>query len=374
MPVPARSLTRPALVSLLLVTALLTGCTAEPGASAPSSSSSSSSAPPPPERTGTLVLPVVPVGGDLPTGRQTRRGALADVDHIAATAAGGIRLTADVRWLCDTKTCTTAPLDPVVARARRLGLRVYLQVNSTPSWLDDRGRWYGPVGDDALVWAGLFAQLVAHFGTTIAGYEVWNEPDLPDFWQQGPDPSEYADLLRAVWTAVQRVQPDAVLIGAVLSNNDLGYMRRLDQALAARGGTPENGFFYDLLGVHPYAGGSGYGLDPASPAGSVTTRTRFGVKDMTFLGIDTLRRQVSQDEGIDRDVFVGEFGYDTVEGGWYHVAEPERATFLRTALELAGSRPWITAFVPYRYIRDPSDGFAIRGTASEAVLDGAGDD
>jgi hypothetical protein len=370
MPVPARSPTRYAVVTLLAVTALLTSCTSDPGASrgsAPSPGTSSAA-----ERTGILVLPVVPVGGDLPTGRQTRRGAIADVDHIAATGASGIRMTADVRWLCETKTCTAAPLDPVVAHARKLGLRVYLQVNSTPSWLDDRGRWYGPVGDDAVVWAGLFAQLVARYGSKVSGYEVWNEPNLHDFWQQGPDPSEYADLLRAVWTAVQPVDPDAVLIGAVLSNNDLGYMHELDHALTERGGTPENGFFYDLLGVHPYAGGSGFGLDPAAAAGSVTDETSFGVKDMTFLGIDRLRRQVSEDEGIDRDLFVGEFGYDTVEGSWYHVAEPERAAFLGRALDLAGSRPWITAFVPYRYVDDPGDGFAIRGTASEAVLDGTG--
>jgi hypothetical protein len=231
-----------------------------------------------------------------------------------------------------------------------------------------RGRWFAPLGDDATVWAGLFAQLVARYGTGVSGYEVWNEPNLREFWQQGPDPEAYADLLRAVWTAVRSVEPHAVLVGGVLSNNDLGYMAHLDKALKAKGGTRANGFYYDLLSVHPYAGGDGYGLSPSAPPNSATARTAFGAKDMTFLGIDRLRDQVARDEGIPRDVVISEFGYDTERGSWYHVAEPERSRFLAEALTLARSRSWVRSFVPYSYTQGADGGFGIRGTPSEFAL------
>jgi hypothetical protein len=317
-----------------------------------------------------MVIPVDPVGGDTARGKQTLEGAQQAVDAAADYGAVGVRVTADLNWLCSSArtACDTSPLEPVVQRARDRGLQVYLHVNSTPDWLDPRGRWYGPTGDDAEEWAGLFAQLVSRFGTDIAGYEVWNEPNNPEFWQPEPDAGGYADLLKAVWTAAKAVNPDIVLIGGVLSNNDLGYMSRLDRALAARGGTTANSFFYDVLGVHPYAGRQGEGYTPDRKAGTADQHTDLGVKDMTFRGLERLRAQVAQDEGIQRDVVIGEFGYDTTPGAWYHVAEPTRATYLAAALRIAAGWTWVKAFSVYDYSDDPHDGFSVLGTPSEAAL------
>ncbi|MGY1805917.1 hypothetical protein ACI8AF_00940 [Blastococcus sp. SYSU D00669] len=324
-----------------------------------------STVPPPPETgTNVMVLWVNPVGGQVPGGgTQTVQSAREEIDAAAAYGAVGVRVTADLSWLCPTRECRTAPLEPLVDRARELGLEVYLHVNSTPAWIDDRGTWYGPEGEGAEEWADLFAQLVARWGTQVVGYEVWNEPNIREAWRQGPDPGAYADLLKAVWTAVQDVEPDAQLIGGVLSNNDLGYMHALSEALAERGGNAENGFFYDQLGVHPYAGAEGMGYDPKVVPGQHDVETGFGVKDMTFLGVERLRDQVYEDEGIRRDVVIGEFGYDTTPGTWYHVPEPERSEYLSEALRIAASWDWVEAFTVYT-----GDGFAVEGTPSETAL------
>src|SRR5205823_2061573 len=133
----------------------------------------------------------------------------------------GVQVTADISWLCGPdRHCDTAPLEPVVARAKQLGLSVYVQANSTPSWMDPRGTWYAPTGGNAVVWGQLFGQLVARFGTDVAGYEVWNEPNNPSAWMQGPDPGQYAYLLKAAWTEARKADLHAQVIGAVLSNND----------------------------------------------------------------------------------------------------------------------------------------------------------
>ncbi|TFV53699.1 hypothetical protein [Blastococcus sp. TF02A-35] len=317
---------------------------------------------------GVLVLPVLPVGADQGERRQTLETAMDDLSDAVRYGAGGIQVTADVRWLCPTETCDTAPLDPVVARAGELGLRVYLHVNSTPEWMDGRGRWYAPEGADAQRWAALFGQLVDRFGTDVAGYEVWNEPNNPAFWRQGPDAGRYADLLKAVWEETQRRDPDVRLVGGVLSNNDLGYMAELSAALAARGGDAGNGFFYDDLGVHPYSGDEDEGFAPDAPAGSADQQVPTGVKDMTFLGLERLRDQVARDEGIERDVVIGEFGYDTTPGSWYHVPEPRRAEYMAAALRRAAGWDWVRAFTPYTSTPADGDGFGIPGTESEAAL------
>jgi Cellulase (glycosyl hydrolase family 5) len=316
-----------------------------------------------------VVIPVLPVGADTPDGKETRQEALDAVTQAARSGAGGIRVTADLNWLCEPDSCDTSPLDPVVEQARDLGLSVYMHVNSTPSWLDGRGPWYGPEGDAATRWAALFSQLVDRYGTEVAGYEVWNEPNNPEFWQQGPDPDAYADLLKAVWTTAKAIHPDVQLIGGVLSNNDLGYMHRLSGALAARGGDASNHYFYDQLGVHPYAGEQGQGYAPDRPAGSADVSTTFGTKDMTFRGVERLREQVFDDEGIWRDVVIGEFGYDTTPRAWYHVDEPQRARYLTSALRIAAGWPWLRAFSVYGYRESSAGGFDTSGTASQAALD-----
>jgi hypothetical protein len=325
-----------------------------------------------PRADGFLTVPVDPVGADLARGRQTLAGALSKVDEAAASGAAGIRMTADVRWLCPTPICDTAPLAPLVDRATASGLDVYVQVNSTPEWMDGRDRWYPPLGADVEAWAKLFGQFVGRYGTEVTGYEVWNEPNSEDFWRPGPDAGAYADLLKAVWSEVQKVDGEVALVGGVLSNNDLGYMAELDQALKARGGNPDNGYYYDLLGMHPYTGAEGIGYDPRTPAGSADVETETGIKDMTFLGIDRLRTQVAEDEGIWRDAVIGEFGYDTAPGNWYHVEEPRRAEYLATALRLAEGRRWIRSFAVYSYSDDPANGFSILGTPSEAAVRKAG--
>jgi hypothetical protein len=247
-------------------------------------------------------------------------------------------------------------------------MTVFVHVNSMPSWLDGRGRWFGPTGATADRWAQLFAQFPARVGTAVDGYEVWNEPNIVQFWQQGPDAGQYADLLKTVWTRTKAVAPGAQLIGGMLSNNDLGYMHQLSAALRARGGNASNHFFYDLLGVHPYTGGDGVGFDPALPAGSRTVQNTTGEKDMTFRGVERLRAQVAADEGMWRNVVIGEFGYDTQPGNWYYAPEPQRSVYLTSALAISSEWSWMRGLTVYGWTRFSHDGFRIGGTASETAI------
>jgi hypothetical protein len=145
-------------------------------------------------------------------------------------------------------------------------------------------------------------------------------------------------------------------------------MHRLSAELKARGGTRSNHFFYDMLGVHPYTGGAGVGFDPALPAGSRAVQTTTGEKNMTFRGVERVRAQVAADEGIWRNVVIGEFGYDTEAGKWYYSPEPQRSAYLTSALRISSTWSWMKGMTVYGWSRSSGDGFRVTGTASEAAI------
>jgi polysaccharide biosynthesis protein PslG len=84
----------------------------------------------------------------------------------------------------------------------------------------------------------------------VRAWEIWNEPNLPVYWEPGPDPAAYARLLRASYKAIKRVDRHAIVVtagmpfaSAQLETSFLSPMLRA----GARGA-------FDALGLHPYAG------------------------------------------------------------------------------------------------------------------------
>lgn len=84
----------------------------------------------------------------------------------------------------------------------------------------------------------------------IHAWQVWNEPNIPNFWRSGVNAKEYVALLRAGSTAIRSVDPHAEVVAAGLPNSKLGvpfleYLDRMYQA-GAKG-------LFNTLAVHPYS-------------------------------------------------------------------------------------------------------------------------
>jgi hypothetical protein len=84
----------------------------------------------------------------------------------------------------------------------------------------------------------------------IHAWQVWNEPNIPNFWRSGVSANEYVALLRACASAIRTADPGAEVVAAGLPNSSLGvpfltYLRRMYRAGA-------NGLF-DTLAIHPYS-------------------------------------------------------------------------------------------------------------------------
>src|SRR3954447_1018920 len=84
----------------------------------------------------------------------------------------------------------------------------------------------------------------------IHAWQIWNEPNIPNFWRSGVNAKEYVGLLRAGAKAVRTVDPGAEVVAAGLPNSNLGvpflaYLDRMYRA-GAKGS-------FDTLAIHPYS-------------------------------------------------------------------------------------------------------------------------
>src|SRR3954447_25696179 len=84
----------------------------------------------------------------------------------------------------------------------------------------------------------------------IHAWQIWNEPNIPNFWRSGVNAKEYVALLKAGAGAVRAADPGAEVVAAGLPNSNLGvpfidYLDRMYRA-GAKG-------LFDTLAIHPYA-------------------------------------------------------------------------------------------------------------------------
>ena len=84
----------------------------------------------------------------------------------------------------------------------------------------------------------------------IKSWQIWNEPNIPNFWRSGVNAKEYVALLRAGSQAVRSIDPHDEVVAAGLPNSELGvpfltYLERMYEA-GAKG-------LFNTLAIHPYS-------------------------------------------------------------------------------------------------------------------------
>jgi polysaccharide biosynthesis protein PslG len=101
--------------------------------------------------------------------------------------------------------------DMLVAEASRSGIRIIPYVAYTPEWAarSPKNFWQQPPRDPAL-FARIMKQLASRYRGKILSWELWNEPDLAEYWQGTA--AEFAALVKAGAVAVREGDPDAVII------------------------------------------------------------------------------------------------------------------------------------------------------------------
>jgi large repetitive protein len=161
-----------------------------------------------------------------------------------------------------------AAYDSLLAEARQNSLNVLAilaystpwctTAPSNPSWNPTH---YPP--EDMGDWQSYVAAVVARYKDQVHHWEVWNEPDLPQFWAGSA--AEYARLLAVTYATIKQVDPTATVV--------LGGLAFVEQD-----GQPAAAFLKRLLS------------DPESPVGD-----NFDVAAMHFyLTLDELPSRVGE--------------------------------------------------------------------------------
>jgi hypothetical protein len=285
-----------------------------------------------------------------------------------AARAGATDISAGVTWWFITQGRSPdeydwSAIDRLVDGARARTLEVRLQLSGTPDavhpdvasavpGLDDR-IWYPPRTDGELhEWAAFVRATVTHFKGRVASYEMWNEPNIVEFWKPRPDPAEYAALLESGYTAAKQVDPGADVVFGGLSHNDVSYLQAYYRAAGV--GAAVHRWYFDTLDVHPYT--DGRSPDDTSP--DTATLGRYGPVDKSFAGLKLMKAAMDRHEGATgKSIVIGEYGFTTTGTDTAGAVDDQhRAYFLKRAFAIADKLSYIEGISWYGFLPDSSNG------------------
>jgi hypothetical protein len=190
-----------------------------------------------------------------------------------------------------------AAYDRLMAQLRKVGARPIF-ILDYGNRLYDRGE--SPRTEAARsAFANYAATAARHFRGQGVIWEIWNEPNISQFWKPTPDPSAYARLAIETARAVRAADPDAVIVAPGSSTFPWAFLETIFAA-----GLLEH---IDAVSVHPYR--------ESSPE---TASTDYG-------RLRALMARYAPPEKRMMPIISSEWGYSTAEGA---VTETRQAHYL----------------------------------------------
>lgn len=204
------------------------------------------------------------IGGNFFNRTQAQQQA--EIDNARSVGAYYFRL--EIRW-SDVETSlgtfTWTLWDRIVTDITSRGGSVLMVFNYSPAWAGPGGT-APPTIDSHL--ADFATAVVNRYkpggtygltsGTGVKVWEVWNEPNIPGFWGGAtPNPTKYASMLAAAYTAIKAADPAATVLtagfapyGSYGSSDASGMNPKnyLEALYTAWGGVSR----FDGLAVHTY--------------------------------------------------------------------------------------------------------------------------
>jgi len=255
-------------------------------------------------------------------------------------------------------------LDAEVDAAERAGVKLVITLAQTPCWASSDPRKDCTAPKDAVYlhyrpndpndYADALARLAERYGKRIYAWELWNEPNfagnlrLPECGGTGETRGickrpasndeygsftdlegarQYSALVKAAYTRVKAVAPDAVVLAGSLAGSDTEYLKAMYDAGAAG--------YYSALSMHPYTAvypvsrsDSRYGrsYDP-DECFAGTASSRFWCFKQ---GVEAMR-QMMLDRGDAVPVWFTEFGFSSTTNWNGSGAEGQAAQLTKAA-------------------------------------------
>lgn len=254
--------------------------------------------------------------------------------------------------------------DEILGEIERRDLKLIVRLSDVPDWAHPSAAGQKDVDfidappdpefmDD---WANYCGAIAGRYSGRIAGYQIWNEPNLAREWgSQPPNAAAYVELLRACSEAIRAADPQAIIISAGLAPTgnccdiarpDDMYLQELYDAGFQR--------YIDVVGMHA----PGYSAPHISPDEAEASGSQ---RFFTFRRVEDLRRIMVKNGDAARQAAVLEFGWTTDTEGynpnysWFAVDEDTQARYFVEAYQYAADhwRPWV-GLMSAIYLADPS--------------------
>jgi hypothetical protein len=183
-----------------------------------------------------------------------------DLDRLVATGTTWLRtdiVWGDIEYIKGRFNWSYS--DRIVAAAYRRGLKIVGIATVLPAWARPSGTsWnHGPTTSAQRNAFAHFARLAAaRYAGRINAWEIWNEPNLKQFWAPRPSARDYAALLRSTYPAIKAANRSAVVMtGGTGWATGSPNIRSTDwyKSLYAQNARR----YFDAAAVHPYFDFSG---------------------------------------------------------------------------------------------------------------------
>ena len=200
------------------------------------------------------------------------------------SVAGIANVRFDIDWTDWEKDHALPSVAAVLDSAEREGVAALPILNTAP-------RAVLPVAEKQDEFIAAFRPFVAdvmrRFGDRFPAIEIWNEPNLPRWWNI-PNPTNYLAVLKAAYEEIKAASPGTLVCLGGVSDVGLGYIR----AIYELGGAP----FFDVVCCHPYT-------IPFAPEGVLDAK------------LAKLRALMAEFGDAEKPIWITEVGFPTHRNG-----------------------------------------------------------
>lgn len=216
--------------------------------------------------------------------------------------------------------------------------------------------------DDPTDFANFAQNFAERYGEQVDYYQIWDEPNLSDAWgQRDPQPTEYAALLAAGYTAIHDADPTATVLLAGLApttereGQNIADSLYLD-ALYQIGAAP----YFDAVAAKPY----GFNLSSLERTVDLDT--------LNFSRIVAMREVMVANGDGRKPLWASNWGWNALPDNWSGrasiwgaVSERQRIDYTLSGLDRVEHEwPWLGGLILHHWqpdepLDDPQWGFAI---------------
>ncbi|WP_428938108.1 GH39 family glycosyl hydrolase [Fontivita pretiosa] len=205
--------------------------------------------------------------------------------------------------------------DYAVAQANARGLKIYASLGYTPAWASASGNANSPPAN-LQDWYDYVYACVSRYKGSIKHWEIWNEPNLSQFW--AGTRAQYIELLKVGADAAHAADPDCMVLGPELSSAGPA-STWMTEVLTQAGNK------IDIISFHQYDGRD-------TPSGRLSA-------------MDAMHNTIVNLGYGNKPIWITESGFRSDATG---MTEQKQGEYLTAMLAGVASRPWVKKFFWYQ--------------------------